>query len=173
MCAHATPYQTCLGRTMFAPTVMHLPICLMRCTGVGAPCGVPCIISIYRVEQHKVNCPKGRRNHPGVPRRATHLHIASPQGQFLIFYSQLLLRIRKKHRFRGAFSLSIKSIYRFYFSCGSTHKIEFAQQIHNSRGRGPGHSLLPLCGNSPCVPRELYKGRKIVPVGRGFSSRFD
>ena len=64
----------------------------------------------------------------------------------------------KKHRFRGAFSLSIKSIYRFYFSCGSTHKIEFAQQIHNSRGR---------------VPRELYKGRKIVPVGRGFSSRFD
>ena len=56
------------------------------------------------------------------------------------------------------YSLSIKSIYRFYFSCGSTHKIEFAQQIHNSRGR---------------VPRELYKGRKIVPVGRGFSSRFD
>jgi len=58
----------------------------------------------------------------------------------------------------AGFSLSIKSIYRFYFSCGSTHKIEFAQQIHNSRGR---------------VPRELYKGRKIVPVGRGFSSRFD
>ena len=94
-------------------------------------------------------------------------------GSISIFYSQLLLRIRKKHRFRGAFSLSIKSIYRFYFSCGSTHKIEFAQQIHNSRGRGPGHPLLPLCGNSPCVPRELYKGRKIVPVGRGFSSRFD
>ena len=34
----------------------------------------------------------------------------------------------------AAFSLSIKSIYRFYFSCGSMHKIEFAQQIHNSRG---------------------------------------
>ena len=94
-------------------------------------------------------------------------------GSISIFNSQLLLRIRKKHRFRGAFNLSIKSIYRFYFSCGSTHKIEFAQQIHNSRGRGPGHPLLPLCGNSPCVPRELYKGRKIVPVGRGFSSRFD
>ena len=59
---------------------------------------------------------------------------------------------------RSPLSLSIKSSYRFYFSCGSTHKIEFAQQIHNSRGR---------------VPRELYKGRKIVPVGRGFSSRFD
>ncbi len=55
-------------------------------------------------------------------------------GSISIFYSQLLLRIRKKHRFRGAFSLSIKSIYRFYFSCGSTHKIEFAQQIHNFRG---------------------------------------
>ena len=31
--------------------------------------------------QHKVNCPKGRRSHTGVPRRATHLHITSPQGQ--------------------------------------------------------------------------------------------
>ena len=30
-------------------------------------------------------------------------------------------------------SLSIKSIYRFYFSCGSTHKIEFAQQIRKNR----------------------------------------
>ncbi|WP_337763847.1 hypothetical protein, partial [Butyricicoccus sp.] len=25
--------------------------------------------------------PKGKRSHTGVPRRATHLHIASPQGQ--------------------------------------------------------------------------------------------
>ena len=119
-----------------------------------------------------MNCPKGKRSHTGVPRRAAHLHIASPQGQFLIFYSQLLLRIRKKHRFRGAFSLSIKSIYRFYFSCGSTHKIEFAQQIHKFREHGPDHPLLPLCGNSPCVSRNLYKGRKNVPVGRGFSSVF-
>ena len=71
-----------------------------------------------------------------------------------------ILNSNKKSLSRNerGFSLSIKSIYRFYFSCGSTHKIEFAQQIHNSRGR---------------VPRELYKGRKIVPVGRGFSSRFD
>ena len=42
-------------------------------------------------------------------------------------------------RKQGGFSLSIKSIYRFYLSCGSTHKIEFAQQIHNSRGRGLGN----------------------------------
>ena len=120
-----------------------------------------------------VNCPKGRRSHTGVPRRATHLHIASSQDQSPFSILNYCFAYEKKHRFRGAFSLSIKSIYRFYFSCGSTHKIEFAQQIHNSRGRGPGHPLLPLCGNSPCVPRELYKGRKIVPVGRGFSSRFD
>ena len=33
--------------------------------------------------------------------------------------------------------------------------IEFAQQIHKFRGR---------------VPRNLYKGRKNVPAGRGFSS---
>ena len=35
------------------------------------------------------------------------------------------------------FSLSIKSIYRFYFSCGSTHKIEFAVQIPKIRGHVP------------------------------------
>ena len=78
---------------------------------------------------------------------------------FLCFDEQTDKRLCKHKKTAFAvFSLSKKSIYRFYFSCGSTHKIEFAQQIHNSRGR---------------VPRELYKGRKIVPVGRGFSSRFD
>ena len=30
-----------------------------------------------------------------------------------------------------------KAIFDFYASCGSTHKIEFAQQIHNSRGAWP------------------------------------
>ena len=49
---------------------------------------------------------------------------------------------------------------RFLFcaSCDSTHKIEFAQQIHKNRGR---------------VPRFLCKGRKNVSGGRGFSSAFD
>ena len=49
---------------------------------------------------------------------------------------------------------------RFLFcaSCDSTHKIEFAQQIHKNWGR---------------VPRFLYKGRKNVSGGRGFSSAFD
>ena len=80
---------------------------------------------------------------------------------FLCFDEQTDKRLCKHKKTAFAVflcSLSIKSIYHFDFSCGSTHKIEFAQQIHNSRGR---------------VPRELYKGRKIVPVGRGFSSRFD
>ena len=45
-------------------------------------CTVKSFGSIYRVERHKVNCPKGRRSHTGVPRRAAHLHIASPQGQY-------------------------------------------------------------------------------------------
>ena len=50
---------------------------------------------------------------------------------------------------------------RFLFcaSCDSTHKIEFAQQIHKNRGRGPDHPLLPLCGNSPCVPRFFFSIR--------------
>ena len=65
-----------------------------------------------------------------------------------------------------------KAIFDFYASCGSTHSIEFALQIHKFREHGPGHPLLPLCGNSPCVSRNLYKGRKNVPVGRGFSSVF-
>ena len=65
-----------------------------------------------------------------------------------------------------------KAIFDFYASCGSTHSIEFALQIHKFREHGPGHPLLPLCGNSPCVSRNLYKGRKNVSAGRGFSSRF-
>ena len=56
----------------------------------------------------------------------------------------------------------------FCVSCGSTHKIEFAKQIHKFREHGPDHPLLPLCGNSPCVSRNLYKGRKNVPVRARF-----
>ena len=56
-----------------------------------------------------------------------------------------------------AFSLSKKYYFNFYASCGSTHKIEFAKQIHKFREH---------------VSRNLYKGRKNVPVGRGFSSVF-
>ena len=108
--------------------------------------------------QHRVNCPKGRRSHTGVPRRATHLHIASPQGQFFIFYSQLLLRIRKKAPLSRCFQLVEKAIFDFYASCGSTHSIEFALQIHKFREH---------------VSRNLYKERKNVSAGRGFSSRFD
>ena len=33
---------------------------------------------------------------------------------------------------------------------------------HKNRGRGPGHLLLPLRGNSPCVPRFLYFKREKV-----------
>ena len=68
---------------------------------------------------------------------------------------------------------SVKKVRLAYcVSCDSTHKIEFAKQIHKFREHGPGHPLLPLCGNSPCVSRNLYKGRKNVPAGRGFSSVF-
>ena len=48
-----------------------------------------------------------------------------------------------------------KAIFDFYASCGSTHSIEFALQIHKFREH---------------VSRNLYKGRKNVSVGRGFSS---
>ena len=47
--------------------------------------------------------------------------------------------------------------FNFYASCGSTHKIEFAKQIHKKSGR---------------VPDFLYKGRKNVPVRARFFSVF-
>ena len=55
-------------------------------------------------------------------------------------------------------SVKKKYYFNFYASCGSTHKIEFAEQIHKFREH---------------VSRNLYKGRKNVPVRRGFSSKFD
>ena len=56
------------------------------------------------------------------------------------------------------FSLSKKQHFDSCASCGSTHKIEFAEQIHKFREH---------------VSRNLYKGRKNVSGGRGFSSAFD
>ena len=49
-----------------------------------------------------------------------------------------------------SFQFVKKYYFNFYASCGSTHKIEFAKQIHKKSER---------------VPDFLYKGRKNVPVG--------
>ena len=87
-------------------------------------------------------------------------------------WQHIFWRQGERHTFRCASQLVEKAIFDFYASCGSTHSIEFALQIHKFREHGPGHPLLPLCGNSPCVSRNLYKGRKNVSAGRGFSSRF-
>ena len=54
-----------------------------------------------------------------------------------------------------SFQFVKKYYFNFYASCGSTHKIEFAKQIHKKSGR---------------VPDFLYKGRKMCPSGRGFFS---
>ena len=58
-------------------------------------------------------------------------------------------------KIHGSFQSVKKVRLAFCVSCGSTHKIEFAKQIHKFREH---------------VSRNLYKGRKNVPVGRGFSS---
>ena len=68
-----------------------------------------------------------------------------------------ILHFWKRDAFASLFSLSKKYYFNFHASCGSTHKIEFAKQIHKFREH---------------VSRNLYKGRKNVPVGRGFSSVF-
>ena len=48
------------------------------------------------------------------------------------------------------------------FRASSAHEIDFAVQNHKNREHGPGHPLLPLCGNSPCVSRFLYLKREKV-----------
>ena len=48
------------------------------------------------------------------------------------------------------------------FRASSAHEIDFATQNHKNREHGPGHPLLPLCGNSPCVSRFLYLKREKV-----------
>ena len=73
---------------------------------------------------------------------------------------RICIRLRaKENALLTAARQSVKKsiILIFYASCGSTHKIEFAKQIHKFREH---------------VSRNLYKGRKNVSVGRGFSSRF-
>ena len=60
-----------------------------------------------------------------------------------------------KPRQRRGFQLVEKVRFLFCASCDSTHKIEFAQQIHKNRGR---------------VPRFLYKGKKCVRRTRFFFS---
>ena len=42
------------------------------------------------------------------------------------------------------------------FRASSAHEIDFATQNHKNREHGPGHPLLPLFSNSPCVSRLLY-----------------
>ena len=78
------------------------------------------------------------------------------------------IKCKKKKADNRPPQLVEKAIFDFYASCGSTHSIEFALQIHKFREHGPDHPLLPLCGNSPCVSRNLYKGRKNVPVRARF-----
>ena len=101
-------------------------------------------------------------------RRAGHSRVAS----LALRRRQNHIKCKKKKADNRPPQLVEKAIFDFYASCGSTHSIEFALQIHKFREHGPDHPLLPLCGNSPCVSRNLYKGRKNVSAGRGFSSRF-
>ena len=85
------------------------------------------------------------------------------RGVNLHFQFSITAPDTKKAPLSRCFQLVEKAIFDFYASCGSTHSIEFALQIHKFREHGPGHPLLPLCGNSPCVSRNLYKGRKMCP----------
>ena len=86
-------------------------------------------------------------------RRAGHSRVAS----LALRRRQNHIKCKKKKADNCPPQLVEKAIFDFYASCGSTHSIEFALQIHKFREH---------------VSRNLYKGRKNVSAGRGFSSRF-
>ena len=115
-----------------APLRLRLCSRFTRCAKVVAPYSI--ILRLSQSEWRMVD----RYNH--FPSSILHSQLKAPE----------------RASFRG-FSLSKKYYFNFYASCGSTHKIEFAKQIHKFREH---------------VSRNLYKGRKNVPVGRGFSSVF-
>ena len=115
-----------------APLRLRLCSRFTRCAEVVAPYSI--ILRLSQSEWRMVD----RYNH--FPSSILHSQLKTPE----------------RTSFRG-FSLSKKYYFNFYASCGSTHKIEFAKQIHKFREH---------------VSRNLYKGRKNVPVGRGFSSVF-
>ena len=115
-----------------APLRLRLCSRFTRCAEVVAPCSI--ILRLSQSEWRMVDC------YDHFPSSILHSQLKTPE----------------RTSFRG-FSLSKKYYFNFYASCGSTHKIEFAKQIHKFREH---------------VSRNLYKGRKNVPVGRGFSSVF-
>ena len=57
-----------------------------------------------------MNCPNGRRSHPGGAPPCNPSAHCFTAGSISIFNSQSLLRIRKKHRFRGAFRISLEEL---------------------------------------------------------------
>ena len=83
--------------------------------------------------------------------------VSSVRSFSILHFQSSITPQNAKRTPKGSFQLVEKAIFDFYASCGSTHSIEFALQIHKFREH---------------VSRNLYKGRKNVPVGRGFSSVF-
>ena len=111
-----------------APLRLRLCSRFTRCAKVVAPYSI--ILRLSQSEWRMVD----RYNH--FPSSILHSQLKAPE----------------RASFRG-FSLSKKYYFNFYASCGSTHKIEFAKQIHKFREH---------------VSRNLYKGRKNVSVRARF-----
>ena len=119
---------------------------------------VPCASSVRAAE---VSC--NTSSIAAKPRRVSTQNLLVNRSCSIMWYylkfriPTLSGKVKKKGRTKRfvLWRLSKKYYYNFYASCDSTHKIEFAKQIHKFREH---------------VSRNLYKGRKNVPVGRGFSS---
>ena len=119
---------------------------------------VPCASSVRAAE---VSC--NTSSIAAKPRRVSTQNLLVNRSCSIMWYylkfriPTLSGKVKKKGRTKRfvLWRLSKKYYYNFYASCGSTHKIEFAKQIHKFREH---------------VSQNLYKGRKNVPVGRGFSS---
>ena len=95
-----------------APLRLRLCSRFTRCAEVVAPCSI--ILRLSQSEWRMVDC------YDHFPSSILHSQLKTPE----------------RTSFRG-FSLSKKYYFNFYASCGSTHLIEFAEQIHKNRGRVP------------------------------------
>ena len=139
-----------MWRYMGAPCApLRLRLCsrFTRCAEVVAPCSI--ILRLSPSEWRMVD----RYNH--FPSSILHSQLKTPE----------------RTSFRG-FSLSKKYYFNIYASCGSTHKIEFAKQIHKFKGMVQT-TLSCRYAAIHLVYLGIYtREEKMCPSGRGFSLEF-
>ena len=113
--------------------------------------------------QHKVNCPKAaEKPHWGAPPLqpiCTLLH----RRVNLHFYSPFTASHTKSTAFAVLFGLIDKVNLSFYFSCGSTHKINLHSKFIIHRGVAEPPSFATMHGNSLLCTSDYTRDEKLCP----------